>query len=280
MRLKAKGSWLLVPLVVAGGCAIDFHTAERVANLERATVQGPDRPELSYVHAGDRTEPRVIYVHGTPGDAGAFADFLNDPIPGLEAISVDRLGFGSSDPHAVVSFEEQAAAIEPLLVERDGRWPILVGHSLGGPIVARLAADEPGRVGGIVIVSGSLSPELEEPRWFNFAGAYTPANWFLSRSLKNSNAEIMAAKAQTELLSDVLPRIICPIVVVHGTEDSLVPFENVAYMRAVFAETDAEFVVLEGGDHFIPWTAPESIRAAVALLRDAPRRADPDDHGG
>ena len=77
----------------------------------------------------------------------AYSDYMHDPVEGFETVAVDRLGYGESRPKkAVVSFEEQAAAIAPLLEERRGHWPVVVGHSLGGPIAARLAADNPGKV--------------------------------------------------------------------------------------------------------------------------------------
>ena len=86
----------------------------------------------------------MILVHGTPGDATAWTDYLETPIDGAEMIAVDRPGFGCSTPRtAVPSLEAQARALEPLLVERGGAWPILVGHSQGGPIIVRTAIDYP-----------------------------------------------------------------------------------------------------------------------------------------
>ncbi|MDX2016220.1 MAG: alpha/beta fold hydrolase, partial [Planctomycetota bacterium] len=139
-------------------------TPAQIAALARASV-GEGDAKVAYLRAGDGARPRVIYVHGTPGDSLAFADFLVDPLPGLESISVDRLGFGSSGAQAggEPSFEAQARALVPLLVEREGHWPILVGHSLGGPIVAKLAAMEPGKVRAVVLVAASMDPVHENP---------------------------------------------------------------------------------------------------------------------
>ncbi len=236
-------------------------------------IKGDHEPlEVSYLIAEDPDLPRVIYIHGTPGDASAFTRYLYNPVEGLEAISIDRPGFGASDPiHAVVSFEEQARAIEPLLVERDGRWPILVGHSLGGPIIARAAADYPDKVGAIVILAGSLDPGLEKPRWFNHAGRFPLVSAFLARDIRNSNKEIMAAKRETELLAEVLDQVRCPIIIIHGEDDILVPIDNVDYMRARFKENpNVDVVILPGENHFIPWTREPLVRDAVERMRDLP----------
>lgn len=258
-RYGVAGFVLLAPLQA---CSPFGDANVRTTDLPRATLRTGDDLDVSYVRGGDEASRRIVYVHGTPGDAGAFADYVRYPIDGAEAISIDRPGFGQTGGPALCSFERQAAAIEPLLVQRDGRWPVLVGHSLGGPIVARAAADYPDRVAAIVIIAGSLDPELEDPRWFNYAGAMVRP--LLPRSLRNSNAEIFDAREQTELLAGVLDRVRCPVVIVHGTKDGLVPYANVAYMQRAFTNAAAvETMTIEKGDHFILWTQPAVVRSAI-----------------
>jgi len=254
----------LIVVAALTGCTFGYDTpAGKLAGLERGSYTVDGRL-ISFLRAGEADAPRVIYVHGTPGDATNFAGFLSEPIPGLEHVAIDRPGFGRSDPQAVTGFAEQAAVIEPLLVERGGRWPILVGHSLGGPIVARVAAEYPDRVGGVVIVSGSLDPGLEKPRWYNRLGDTLLARPVMGRSLRNSNDELMAAPRETRELDAVLDRVRCPVVVIHGARDGLVPVANVEYMREHLPR--AELVVLGDANHFIPWTHPEVIREAIEKL--------------
>jgi pimeloyl-ACP methyl ester carboxylesterase len=227
--------------------------------------------DIAARRSGDAAAPRIIYVHGTPGDAGAFNRPLLDPVPGFESIAIDRPGFGESRPaRAWPSFADQAAAIVPLLVRRDGRWPILVGHSLGGPIIARVAATHPDRVGALVIISGSLDPALEEPRWFNHLADTVLVRALLSRSFRHSNDELMAAPAETIELDALLDRVRCPVVIVHGDRDGLVPVDNVQYMRRRFTEVPVSVTLIRGAGHFIPWTHPAAIRAAI-LEADALR---------
>jgi len=267
---------LLAPLGLVGACTIgpshESLSAEGVEALS-LSVDALQGTRLAAWAAGGEGARRLILVHGTPGSAAGWRRYLVDPIPGLRTIAFDRPGFGRTQPSsAVVAFEDQAAALTPLLEpDAEGRWPILVGHSLGGPIVARAAADHPDRVGGIAILSGSLDPALEKPRWFNHAADLILFRMLLSPSWRHSNDEILSAPRHTRELGRVLERVRCPVVIIHGTEDSLVPYANVAYMRKAFANAaSVEVVTLEGANHFIPWTHESVVRNAVAKLARTP----------
>ncbi|MEM1165293.1 MAG: alpha/beta hydrolase [Planctomycetota bacterium] len=218
--------------------------------------------EVSVLVAGPDRGPAIIYVHGTPGSATQWESYLERPVAGTRSIAVDRPGFGQSGDDAVTSFGEQAAALEPLFDARDGRRPILVGHSLGGPIVARAAADFPDRVGGIVILAGSLDPALEKPRWYNhLAGG---VRGMLKPSIRNSNDEIMAAPEETVALASVLDRVTCPVVILHGRKDGLVPVANVDFMHRAFTSAAAiDATMLDDAGHLLIWRREAETRGAI-----------------
>lgn len=225
------------------------------------------------IQGGDPTQRRVIYVHGTPGDANAWADFVVDPVPGTYSIALDRPGFGKSEPKgAVPTLREQAIAIEPLLGLGGRDMPILVGHSLGGPIIARVAADFPDRVGGLVIVAGSLDPELEKVLMIQHVGEFAPIRAILPQFLENTNRELMPLKGELEELKELLPRIKCPVVIIHGTKDGLVPYANVAFMEQNLPEGSIlRIESIEEGNHFVPWNRADTIRDAITLLISDPQ---------
>jgi pimeloyl-ACP methyl ester carboxylesterase len=55
------------------------------------------------------------------------------------------------------------------------------------------------------------------------------------------------------------------VLIVHGTEDKLVPVANVPFMQARL--TGARCVrttLLQGRNHFLPWNAEAEVRAAIA----------------
>lgn len=233
-------------------------------------VQGPLDLTLSLLRSGDPSGTRLILVHGTPGSAASWADYLLDPPPGLEVVALDRPGFGRSGPSAALPrLEDQAAAVRALL-PADGRRVVLLGHSLGGPVVARVAADEPGRVAAVVLLAASLDPGLERIHPMQRLGAWAPVRGLLPRSLRNANAELMALKPELEALAPDLPRIRAPVVIVHGTDDDLVPVANVPYLQArLTGAACVKTVLLTGRNHFLPWNAETEVRGAIQAALEA-----------
>ena len=260
--------WSALSVLLASiGCAPPGPlAAESATDALRHSVQvgAPLNTHISYLRAGDATGPRIVLVHGTPGSATAWADYLLDPPAGLELVALDRPGFGQSGPAgAMVSLEAQAAAIVALL-PADGRPVVLLGHSLGGPIVARVAAEHPTRVTAVVLLAASLDPALEEIHPMQWVGAWPPVRALLPRVLRNANAELMALKPELEALALLLPRITAKVLIVHGTQDDLVPVANVAFMQAHLSGSRCvRTLLLEGRNHFLPWNSADVVRDAL-----------------
>jgi pimeloyl-ACP methyl ester carboxylesterase len=265
---------LLACLVaILPGCKFGMDYSADELGLTRGFVlaQGRDDRTLSYLASGSPSSPRLIFIHGSPGAATGYVGYLRHPIDGLETIAVDRLGYGQSVPSgvALVRFHDQVEGIAPLLVERDGIKPIVVGHSLGGPIAARLAAEYPDEVGALFIVGGGLDPELEDVRWYNQLASAMVVNVFLADFLKVSNKEMFACKEEVQELVPLLDRITCPVVIIHGTEDSLVAYENTRFIIDGFGHNDdVRVLTLIGEDHFITMEREEEMRAAIEHVRD------------
>ena len=117
-------------------------SADQIDGLKTETYRvGPPLDITMFAQrAGDPVGRRVIFVHGTPGRSGAWSDYLANVPKGFEFVAIDRAGFGKSGPAgAVTSLKDQARTILPLLVDRGGGWPILVGHSLGALTALALA---------------------------------------------------------------------------------------------------------------------------------------------
>jgi pimeloyl-ACP methyl ester carboxylesterase len=269
--------WRLLSAVgvalAAVGCAPPGPRASGSAteHLRRAVpVDARAGTEISVLWSDELTGPRLILVHGTPGSAVGWADYLLQPPAGLEVLALDRPGFGDSRPEsAVTTLEGQAAAVMALLPD-DGRPVVLLGHSLGGPIVARLAADldavQPGRITALVLLAASLDPALETIHPMQHAVAWAPVRDLLPRSLRNANAELMALKPELEDLAMRLPQIRAKVVIVHGTKDELVPVANVAFMQASLSGARClKTVLLHDRNHFLPWNSEDAVRDAIRM---------------
>lgn len=250
------------PGPVAPGAATDMLRSE-------VTVGSPLFATVSFLRAGEAGGACVILVHGTPGAATAWADYVLSPPSGMQVLALDRPGFGRSGPAgAVPSLVEQAAAVLALM-PTDGRPVLLLGHSLGGPIVARVAADHPERVTGLVLLAASLDPSLEETHPMQHVGSWGWVKSLMPRALRNANAELMALKPQLEALALELPRITAKVVIVHGTQDRLVPVANVTFMqRHLTGARCVKTVLLEGQNHFLPWNSEAAVREAMRMAME------------
>lgn len=276
--LKSAYFWtslLLLPLVLVGCSKLfvdfdsDFISDEYVA---RETVQ-LDNLTVSYLRSGDALGQRVIFVHGTPGEAGSnWYDQLKNVPSGYEYIAIDRPGFGRTLPKKeVTSLDAQAAAIAPLLKSGNGKGSILVGHSLGGPVVAAAAINYPDQVKGIVIAAGALDPDLEEVLLIQHVGDTPPFSWLLASTLKNSNRELIALESELRVLQPRLKEIDQPIVIVHGTKDELVPYANVSYMQKELTGTQQlDIITIDGMNHFLQWRAKEELQAGIDKITAYP----------
>ncbi|WP_428482165.1 alpha/beta fold hydrolase [Pyruvatibacter mobilis] len=261
-RPRALHTVGLVAASITG--AVQFAGAEATAGASLMTYGWGDitmAAQRSANHSGTTAPQRVVFIHGTPGSAGAWEDYLADVPEGFEFIAVDRAGFGDSGPdNAVTSLEDHARAIAPLL---DARGTIVVGHSLGGPVAAMLGILKPDAVQALVIVAGSLDPALEEIHFMQPVGEWWGVRHVLPRMIRNANRELLALEPELQALSARLEELTMPVEIIHGTEDNLTPFANVAYMRATMVNAPLNITVLEGENHFLPWNAKQHIDAAI-----------------
>ena len=228
--------------------------------------------KINYLTVGDDQLPLVVFVHGSPGSLSAFIDFMADTslLEKAQLISVDRPGFGeSSFGYAQKSVKKQAAVLKPILEKHKAHRPIiLVGHSLGGPVIARMAMDYPELVDGLVIVAGSIDPDLEPHEWFRAPLATPFLKWIMPRSFRSSNDEIYHLKPE---LQDMLPlwkNITAHTIVIQGKKDELVDPQNAAFAKRMIINAPVELVEIEEMNHFVPWSNPELIRQAILKLID------------
>lgn len=229
---------------------------------------------IHYAIAGDSTKPLVLFVHGSPGSLSAFIHFLKDSTLLQQALVVttDRPGFGNSNfGNGEGSLHKQAAILKPILEQYKHNRPIiLVGHSLGGPLIARMAIDYPQLVDGLIIVAGSIDPELEpNETWFRAPLATPFLSWILPRSFRASNEEIYHLKPELEDMLPLWKNITCPVIVIQGKKDVLVSPANADFARKMLINAPVEFVLVDDMNHFVPWSNPELIHDAIVKMLHA-----------
>lgn len=270
----------LVSMGFSGCMSFQMKEEEIVARFEE-NGQSPPRyfkhedAEGMIFLARKGSGPTVVLVHGSPGSWDNFAHVLSDPSLNSQYtfVAVDRPGFGRSLPgKPEPSLETQARRIHNAVKASGVPLPaVWLGHSLGGPVIAKLAVDYPEDVAALVLVAPSMDPGLEKRQWFNWVAKFPPIKWGLSREWRNSNEEIFPHKKELEKLANELPRLRVPTIVLQGDKDSLVPIGNAYYTAETMPEGVVELRILQGVDHFIPWT---NVDEMVAAIRSAWQLAD------
>lgn len=219
---------------------------------------------LGYVWIGDAGKRPVLFVHGSPGSWEGWAHFLMDEKlrEHFQLIAVDRLGYGGSGKGTSKgSLEKQAeAAMEALKVNHSGASVILVGHSYGGPVVARMAMSFPAQVGGVVFVASSVDPSLERTKWYQYPASWWPIRSLIPSSLRVCNEEIFALKAELEKMLTDWSSFRAKAVFIQGADDPLVAPENLDFLAAhIKKELIVTSVRVAGLNHFVPWKRPDLI---------------------
>lgn len=238
--------------------------------LESRFVAGADGARIHYVvAAGGEAAPggsAVAFVHGSPGTWEAWSRYLGDPELRARALllALDRPGFGaSSRGRAEPSLARQADAVGRVLAAEGAERAVIVGHSLGGPVAARLAVDAPGRVAALVLFAPSIDPALERRRWYNVAGSLRVVQWLLPVDWITSNREIWPLRAELEALAPRLAGITAPTLVVQGGRDELVPAANADFLERRLRAEVVEVRRIPDAGHFFVWQAYGPAREAI-----------------
>jgi len=156
-----------------------------------------DGRRLHYALTGSRDLPTLVIIHGSPGSWFHYKKFMWDENlrRKFRIIVVDRPGFGFSDYGKAIRLQDQASLVLPLLQNLKTDQPMfLCGHSYGGALAAKLAADAPRLFKTLVIVAGSLDPSLEKKEKWRYLMSYRPLSWFLPGAFQASNTELLYLK--------------------------------------------------------------------------------------
>jgi non-heme chloroperoxidase len=227
---------------------------------------------------------------------------------GYRVIRYDRRGFGhSSRPTTGFDYDTFAADLNALLEQLSLEDVVLVGFSMGtGEVIRYLGkygsarvrkgvlfgaippfllktADNPEGVDGQVFKGIQAAIVKDRYAYFkdfldNFYNVDKFAPDRISEQAWQASFNVAAAASPhasyacvdawlTDFRAD-LPNIDVPMLVVHGTEDRILPYEATA-KRLPGLVANLKLISVEGGPHNIGWTHPEeSNRALLEFLAD------------
>lgn len=228
----------------------------------------PDGLSLFFEDKGEGTA--IVFVHGWSAHHGFFREQSSALLQSFRVITLDQRGHGSSPaPEQRPQIEDLSADLLSLLDHLKIEQCVLVGWSMGALVcwdfIARYGLD---RIGGLAVVDmtprlicddewalglrGSFTAEHNRqtlqrmsddwptyarhmaPNLFGQKGRSNEAlfDWTLQQLLQNDPgtlASLWQSMAQCDY-RDLLPRITCPAMVVHGSESALYNAQTAAFL--------------------------------------------------
>ena len=225
---------------------------------------------IHYIETGNKNAPTLFFVHGSPGSWDAFKDYLKDTLllSKYRMIAVDRIGFGYSNFGQAEDLRTQSYILEKMTQKIANGKPIyLIGHSLGGPTIAEMAADKPNDYAALIVLSGSIDPKAETPEQWRSVIKTRPLRFLIPAALRTSNDELWSLKRDLYDLKPKLRNITTKVIIIHGTKDQLVPYSNVAFMKSeLYSAETVDVISIKDANHFIPWVNFEQIRDVLYKL--------------
>lgn len=238
-----------------------FFQRKRVSYVDSTLNVGDHK--IHYLQTGQNDAETLVFVHGSPGSWDAFQEYLADSalLKNYRLLAPDRPGFGKSGFRESMGLVDQAHVLNTFLEKLDnGKHFMLIGHSYGGPLIVQMALDRPDLNAKLVVLAGSLDPSAEEPEKWRKPLTLKPFSYLIPGALKPSNDELWMLKEDLKTLEPKLKRLTQPTLIIHGKDDTLVPFENVAFMQSNFTHVDnLKITALDNEDHFFIWTRQKMV---------------------
>lgn len=253
---------------------------------------------LHYATCGQARGTALLLVHPMGTDGRFWEECVAVWQARFHCIVPDLANAGGSPrTEAPVTIPGHAAHLERLREQLGVAGVVPIGCALGGMVAACYAARYPGAARALVMANpGVRNPAAaddmlrERVRIARASGmaALTPAaaerafhhqprDARFSRHVERyeaQDAQVFARSVEGFIgadITDELPRIACPVLLVCGEHDLLMPAD--AAQRIEASVPQAEVLRMDGAAHFLPFQAPDRFAHAVIDFLD--RRVPP-----
>jgi pimeloyl-ACP methyl ester carboxylesterase len=287
--------------IIGPGPELDDEVEVTLPRLARHSITLEDGHEVGVAICG-RGVPLVV-VHGFSAEGILYAQTLSRLVDlGFKVIAIDTAGHGGTLglPTGAQSMASYAELLGRVLDHLGVREAVLVGHSMGGRLVAELASTDPDRAIAVILLDAIVGDTWD--RMVNVARIFPPllagvavtllidtittVPWFQDPRqaaklgslvgptilghvrrpwrLLGPAASILRSPGTKHML-DLLRRERVPVFAVHGDRDLAVPL---ATSKDAARRARGDLVVVRGATHSWLLKDPETLPAIMlALMR-------------
>ncbi len=284
---QIEGKWMqggqTFPLILKrlGAPSEETGAVESPLKLHKVNAGGHSLNLLIGGQRGVEATPAVILEGGFGTGIASWSTVQREIAKFAQVVSYDRAGLGQSDPGPKPRDAKQIATELHLALQKAGIKPpyVLVGHSLGGPLVRVFASMYPTEVAGLVLVD----PAQEA---FHVWTKTNPPPGFKEEVAKISKApqglrdEYEAVDATYEQARAARVPAGIPVTLLTAMQDVGMPAEA----RRVAAEKQKEWIekvpggkriVAEKSGHFIQAQEPALVLEAIKQVVEQARGKKP-----
>ena len=234
-------------------------------------IKNASGENLDYTfHAGDKSSQHIVVLgHGVTGNKDRpflveLADNLSNA--GIPTIRFSFSGNGNSDGEFTQStISKEIGDLASVLDVLDNHTICYVGHSMGGA-VGILSASQDNRIKLLVSLAGMVETKAFAQREF---GDVTPDKGFMwDEPTCPLSQAYMDDLTQINTVVDCASKISVPWLLVHGTEDDVVPIED---SQKIYAQANApkELLTIEDANHvFSDDALSPMVEKVVDWIRD------------
>ncbi len=230
----------------------------------------------------------VALIHGLSGSSRWWSKNFDALAAKHLVAAIDLVGFGHNRrffgaPVVLPPFREVTALLARWL-ETFGEPVHLVGHSMGGQIAIRLAAERPDLVRSLLLVDAAgmpfhldPRPHLRPVRKFPYGGPNI-ARVLIPDFLRAGPASVAVASTRVVLgdMRKMMHAIRVPTLLVWGENDPLVPLQ---YGQAMQQEIEgSRLVVIPRAAHVAMWDAPDEFNRIAVQFFDEVEAKPSDEH--
>lgn len=121
--------------------------------------------ELSFITAGDASNPALLLLHGYASSSRTFHDVIPALSRVAHVIAPDLPGYGKSDPLPEPSFAALSDAITELLRHLETEQRFIYLHDWGAPVGLNIAMQSPELLSGLIIQNANAHLAGFAPQW-------------------------------------------------------------------------------------------------------------------